>query len=475
MEEILAEEGRREMIECNRGRMGLMQKQKIFFALGTVNTITVFEDGCDRVLSMAAMRVRELHQKLSIFDQSSEIGKINQFAGEKPVAVSDDTFRLIQNACIYSKITNGYFDITTKPLNTIWKEAFKTGELPSDEIVQNTKWLTDYHDIVLNEQEKTVMLKKRGQQLDLGGIAKGYAADEVETARHKKGGLKGHHSQLIDEDDKFEKDDSDLKKYFQNEITEKGTESKTEESIENGVENGIENSTTGKFADGVYTGSGTGFRGTTKVQIVVENGAITDITVTSYADDHKFFSKAENGIISRILSTQSTDIDGFTASKKIREKKDIPILMLSARGSEYDKLFGFESGVDDYVTKPFSPKELMARIHVITRRHVKVAPQNEGKISVGGIVIDSLGHEVIIDGEKVELTAKEYGILMYLMQNKGIVLSRDQILNEVWGYDYYGDDRTVDWQMKLLRGKLGKYRDNIHTIRGVGYKFETWI
>lgn len=179
MEEILAEEGRREMIECNRGRMGLMKKQKIFFALGTVNTITVFEDGCDRVLSMAAMRVRELHQKLSIFDQSSEIGIINQFAGEKPVAVSNDTFRLIQNACIYSKITNGYFDITTKPLNTIWKEAFKTGELPSDEIVQNTKWLTDYHDIVLNEQEKTVMLKKRGQQLDLGGIAKGYAADEA--------------------------------------------------------------------------------------------------------------------------------------------------------------------------------------------------------------------------------------------------------------------------------------------------------
>ena len=176
-----------------------------------------------------------------------------------------------------------------------------------------------------------------------------------------------------------------------------------------------------------------------------------------------------------IMDVMMPDIDGFTASKKIREKKDIPILMLSARGSEYDKLFGFESGVDDYVTKPFSPKELMARINVIIRRHVKEAPQNEGKISIGGIVIDSLGHEVIIDGEKVELTAKEYGILMYLMQNKGIVLSRDQILNEVWGYDYYGDDRTVDWQMKLLRGKLGKYRDNIHTIRGVGYKFETWI
>ncbi|MBQ3664880.1 MAG: FMN-binding protein [Lachnospiraceae bacterium] len=156
---------------------------------------------------------------------------------------------------------------------------------------------------------------------------------QSETARHKKGGLKGHHSQLIDEDDKFEKDDSDLKKYFQNEITEKGTESKTEESIENGVENGIENSTTGKFADGVYTGSGTGFRGTTKVQVVVENGAITDITVTSYADDHKFFSKAENGIISRILSTQSTDVD--TVSGATFSSKGLIEAVSNALGTEF--------------------------------------------------------------------------------------------------------------------------------------------
>ncbi len=174
-----------------------------------------------------------------------------------------------------------------------------------------------------------------------------------------------------------------------------------------------------------------------------------------------------------VMDVMMPDTDGFTASRKIRESKDIPILMLSARGSEYDKLFGFESGVDDYVTKPFSPKELMARINVILRRNAgRKSPANDNKLICGGIEMDTLGHSVLIDGEKAELTSKEYGILLYLMRNKGIVLSRDQILSEVWGYDYFGDDRTVDWQIKLLRGKLGKYRDCIHTIRGAGYKLE---
>ena len=166
------------------------------------------------------------------------------------------------------------------------------------------------------------------------------------------------------------------------------------------------------------------------------------------------------------------DMDGFTACKKIREFKDIPVLMLSARGTEYDKLFGFEVGVDDYVTKPFSPKELMARMKVIINRHGGTKTNPSEIIKVGGIVIDKLGHIVKIDGTETELTAKEYGILLYLVENKGRVLSRDKILNAVWGYDYFGDDRTVDWQIKLLRNKLGKYRDSILTIRGVGYKFE---
>ena len=146
--------------------------------------------------------------------------------------------------------------------------------------------------------------------------------------------------------------------------------------------------------------------------------------------------------------------------------------MLSARSTEYDKLFGFEVGVDDYVTKPFSPKELMARIKVIIARHQRTDKKPSGVFSAGGIEIDTLGHTVSIDGEKVELTAKEYDILLLMMKNRGIVFSRDRILNEVWGYDYYGDDRTVDWQIKLLRSKLGEKRGCIATVRGVGYKFE---
>lgn len=173
-----------------------------------------------------------------------------------------------------------------------------------------------------------------------------------------------------------------------------------------------------------------------------------------------------------VMDVMMPDTDGFTACKKIREFKDIPVLMLSARGTEYDKLFGFEVGVDDYVTKPFSPKELMARIKVIISRHTVQKPEENSRIKVGGIEIDTLGHNVYIDGEKTDLTAKEYAILLYLTENKGIVLTRDKILNAVWGYDYFGDDRTVDWQIKLLRNKLGKYRDVVHTIRGVGYKFE---
>ncbi len=174
-----------------------------------------------------------------------------------------------------------------------------------------------------------------------------------------------------------------------------------------------------------------------------------------------------------VMDVMMPDMDGFTACRKIREFKDIPVLMLSARGAEYDKLFGFEVGVDDYVTKPFSPKELMARINVIVKRHsLSSQKKNPDIITFGGIVLDKLGHTVKIDGSDTELTSKEFSILLFLMDNKGIVLSRDQILNEVWGYDYFGDDRTVDWQIKLLRNKLGKYREYIHTIRGVGYKFE---
>ena len=176
-----------------------------------------------------------------------------------------------------------------------------------------------------------------------------------------------------------------------------------------------------------------------------------------------------------IMDVMMPDTDGFTACKKIKEFKDIPVIMLSARGSEFDKLFGFEVGIDDYVTKPFSPMELIARIKVVISR--KPAPKTDGTdsrhIVVDGIDIDTLGRTVLIDGEKADLTAKEYALFLILVKNKGIVLSRDRILNEVWGYDSFGVDRTVDWQIKLLRSKLGAYRDSIKTVRGVGYKFET--
>lgn len=176
-----------------------------------------------------------------------------------------------------------------------------------------------------------------------------------------------------------------------------------------------------------------------------------------------------------IMDVMMPDTDGFTACKKIKEFKDIPVIMLSARGTEFDKLFGFEVGVDDYVTKPFSPMELIARIKVVISR--KPVPKADGAdsrhIVVDGIDIDTLGRTVLIDGEKADLTAKEYALFLILVKNKGIVLSRDRILNEVWGYDSFGVDRTVDWQIKLLRSKLGAYRDSIKTVRGVGYKFET--
>ncbi len=176
-----------------------------------------------------------------------------------------------------------------------------------------------------------------------------------------------------------------------------------------------------------------------------------------------------------IMDAMMPRLDGFSACKEIRKTKDIPMLMLSARGEEYDKLFGFEMGVEDYVVKPFSPKELMARINVIVSRNKRKSSDNDadGSLIFGGLKIDTLGHNVFVDGQKTDVTPKEYELLVYLATNKGIALTRDKLLNAVWGYDYFGDDRTVDAQIKLLRNNLGPYRDYIVTLRGVGYKFET--
>ncbi|MBR5741463.1 MAG: response regulator transcription factor [Firmicutes bacterium] len=173
-----------------------------------------------------------------------------------------------------------------------------------------------------------------------------------------------------------------------------------------------------------------------------------------------------------VMDIMMPKLDGFSACKEIRRDKDIPIIMLSARGEEYDKLFGFELGVDDYVTKPFSPKELMARINAVLTRHEKAAAKADAPLAFGGLAIDMAARTVTIDGERADLTPKEYDLLFYLVKNRNIALSRDKLLQDVWGYDFFGDDRTIDTHIKNLRNHLGPYRDTIVTLRGVGYKFE---
>ena len=174
-----------------------------------------------------------------------------------------------------------------------------------------------------------------------------------------------------------------------------------------------------------------------------------------------------------IMDVMMPRLDGYSACKEIHKTKNIPVIMLSARGEEYDKLFGFEIGVDDYVVKPFSPKELMARVKVVLKRNVAPEqPVYQDKYIFEGLEVDISGREVYVNGEKASMTPKEYDLLFYLVKNKNIALSRDKLLEEVWGYDFFGDDRTIDTHIKNLRNNLGPYRDFIVTLRGVGYKFE---
>jgi len=169
-----------------------------------------------------------------------------------------------------------------------------------------------------------------------------------------------------------------------------------------------------------------------------------------------------------ILDIMMPKMDGYTTLKEIRKKYNIPVIMLSARTDEYDKLQSFDLGVDDYVTKPFSPKELIARIKVVTQRNKKDKNEYEYK----GLKINFLGHNVFIDDVEIKLTPKEYELLSLFVQNKGIALSREILLSKIWGYDFNGDDRTVDTHVKMLRNSLGDYRNLITTIRSMGYKYE---
>ena len=182
------------------------------------------------------------------------------------------------------------------------------------------------------------------------------------------------------------------------------------------------------------------------------------------------FENNKNKISLILLDVMMPKLDGWSVLRQIRQESKVPIIMLTARGEEQDELFGFELGVDEYISKPFSPKVLVARVEAILRRTNK--DQKEVK-NYDGIEIDKEGRTVKVDGKPIELSLREYELLVYLVDNENIALSRDKILNNVWNYDYYGDSRTIDSHIKKIRHKLGKKGKYIKTIRGIGYKFET--
>lgn len=169
-----------------------------------------------------------------------------------------------------------------------------------------------------------------------------------------------------------------------------------------------------------------------------------------------------------ILDIMMPEMDGFSMLKELPKERRIPTIVLSARGEEYDKLAGFDLGIDDYVTKPFSPKELMARIKAVLSRSGK---STQKIYTYKGIEVNYSAHTVKIDGKRKDVTPKEFEILTYLIENKGLAISREQLLSAIWGYDFFGEDRTVDTHIKMLRNNLGKYRDHIVTIRSIGYKY----
>ena len=217
--------------------------------------------------------------------------------------------------------------------------------------------------------------------------------------------------------------------------------------------------------------------------LIVDDEANIRAVVREYAQLNDYFvDEAENGLEALqlvkknaydciILDVMMPGLDGFTACKQIKRIKNVPIIMLSARQEEYDKLYGFELGVDDYVAKPFSPKELMARVKVILDRSRK----NAARILTfdeGGLVVDYGGRTVTVDRVKVDMTPKEMDLLLYMVDHQNLALSRTKLLEDIWNYDYFGDYRTVDAHIKMLRQSLGPYKEHIVTVRGMGYKFE---
>ena len=173
-----------------------------------------------------------------------------------------------------------------------------------------------------------------------------------------------------------------------------------------------------------------------------------------------------------IMDVMMPELDGFSAIKEIRKKYDIPMIVLSARGEEYDRLHGFDLGIDDYVVKPFSPKELLMRVSAILARYNSKGTKNNNLWQYKDLKIDDNARIVYVNNNRIEMTPKEYNLLMYLINNENKVVTREQLLSQIWGYDFFGDDRTLDTHMKLLRKKLGEYGQCIVTLRGVGYRFE---
>lgn len=216
-----------------------------------------------------------------------------------------------------------------------------------------------------------------------------------------------------------------------------------------------------------------------KILVVDDEILIREVIKEYLMNENYEVVEAENGIDAielckrekidlMIVDIMMPKLDGFSTVKEIFKIKKIPTIMLSARGEEYDKLTGFDLGIEDYVTKPFSPKELMARIKVILKRN----KQENKKYRYRDLEIDVLAHTVKIENKELELTPKEYDLLVYFFKNENVALSREQLLSKIWGYDFFGDDRTIDTHIKMLRNKLGKYRNIIKTIRSVGYKLE---
>lgn len=222
--------------------------------------------------------------------------------------------------------------------------------------------------------------------------------------------------------------------------------------------------------------------------LVVDDEAKIRMMIRKYAEFEGFsVTEAEDGMqavsICRqdprrfdliVMDVMMPELDGFSAVREIRKVSQTPVLMLSARGEEYDRIHGFELGVDDYVVKPFSPRELMMRVGAVLRRaQAPGSAENVHEtVRIENMLVDFTARQVTIDGTEVELSPKEYDLLFFMVRNRGIALTRDRLISEVWGYDFFGDDRTLDTHIKLLRKQLGSYARYITTLRGVGYRFE---